>query len=64
MHTLISQVTGETALFFVAANGKEDLVRKMLDLGADPNVENHVSLVKYSIIVISYSVFHFHHEGW
>jgi ankyrin repeat protein len=38
-------VTGETALFFVATKGKEDLVRKMLDQGADPNAKNQVRIL-------------------
>lgn len=38
------QESGKTALFFVASSGKEDLVGKMLERGADPDVQDNVRL--------------------
>ena len=42
---LCAQGSGRTALFMVSANGKADLVRKMLEREADPNIQNNVSLI-------------------
>ena len=39
-----SQKTGWTALFHVAAKGKVDLVQKLVDQGANPNIHDIVGL--------------------
>ena len=47
---LCVQGSGRPALFFVSANGRADLVRKMLEREADPNIQDNVSI----ILVIPY----------